>query len=113
MALLITLVLTLLLAAVIKAAMKLIFKPRNFPPGPSIIRATMNVLRNGGKGTLKMADQDQKLVGIIIGTQRFVFINDFDISKEAMNRDEFSGRNQTEFTLDNETNGGNYGIIST
>ena len=112
MALLTTVATTLLLAIALKVVLKLIVKPSNFPPGPSIIQSTWQIIRNGSKKIQEMADSDQKLVGIIVAKKRWVVINDFAIAKEAMNMEEFSGRNQIEFTLNNNTNGGNYGLIS-
>lgn len=39
-----------------------------------------------------------KIVGMVLGSNRFVLIYDFAVAKEAFGRDEFSGRPDNHFT---------------
>ena len=112
MSFLVTVFLSLILAIGIKWLFKLVFKPANFPPGPPILSSTIGVLRNGSSTLLKFANSPEKVIGIIVGTEKYVFINDAKIAKKAFNREELTGKPQVKWTVNNTTLGGSYGLIS-
>ena len=73
--------------------------PKNFPPGPrfplpfvgdSYVIGNVDI----GTGVLQLQKKYGDVIGMFIGSQRSVFLCDYDIIKEALSKDEVSGRKQ-------------------
>ena len=71
-------------------------QPKNFPPGPRkplpLIGDAYLLGGNLYKGFEKFREEFGPAVGLYLGPQRTVVLNDFDLIQEAFQKDEFQDR---------------------
>ena len=108
-------ILAVFFALLVKWLSRVLRRPDNFPPGPSVLSGSLAAIRGGPKALFKMATAlgraGHKVVGVVFGPQKIIFINDTDVAREALGRDEISGRLTEVFTVDGFSIGGNFGVI--
>ena len=88
-------------------------RPKNFPPGPSVLNSTLAVFTKDMFGSYlsELVTIHGTVVGICIGTQKMVVIHDVATAKEAMNHDNLMGKVVPQAIRDIRTFGGNFGIL--
>lgn len=85
-------VLVIIVIAVFRAS----FRPRNFPPGPLSLPLAGSVpfldVRNLGKSFKDLSVKYGDIFSVFVGSKPVVVLNSYSVIKEALSREEFSGR---------------------